>query len=293
MEIHKECIKCITCVRLDEAIKAIRDEEKSIEIQRKLLEKIAETLEYEKELTRIATRVFLWLIETAPEVTEYYKRIRRESIRLAKQAVARFLEANPLGTSYEDFRTAVKISIAGNLLDICVHGHTPPSVISIREAADKELGIDHTREIYEYLRSGGKTVVWLFDNAGESVYDTMLIDIIRRMGSKVIGVAKEDPGPQNDLTITDLYEEKLDEHLDEAISTGYPGLSIHLDKIDPQLKKIIAESDLVIAKGMAHYEYLSTISLGTPIAHLLVAKCRPVASKLGVNKGDYVALLRK
>lgn len=37
----------------------------------------------------------------------------------------------------------------------------------------------------------------------------------------------------------------------------------------------------MVAKGMAHYEYLSTINLGIPVAHLLVAKCRPVASKLG------------
>ena len=129
----------------------------------------------------------------------------------------------------------------------------------------------------------------MFDNAGEAVLDIPLIKILRSMGNKVIGIAKEDPGFQNDLTISDALEAGLDKYVDELLSTGYPGSSIHWDKISNEAKTKIKEADIVVAKGMAHWEYIIEIDLGKPVYHLLVPKCSVIAETLGTRRGTLVA----
>ena len=44
---------------------------------------------------------------------------------------------------------------------------------------------------------------------------------------------------------------------------------------------------------MANYESLSEYGDLPPIAHLLAAKCRPIAARLGVQVGEKVAMLRE
>ena len=43
---------------------------------------------------------------------------------------------------------------------------------------------------------------------------------------------------------------------------------------------------------MANYESLSEYDDLPPVAHLLAAKCRPIAARLGVAVGEKAALLR-
>jgi len=54
------------------------------------------------------------------------------------------------------------------------------------------------------------------------------------------------------------------------------------------LKKLIKECDLIIAKGMAHYEYLTELNLNKPIIYMLKAKCKPIAQNLNIQQGSYV-----
>jgi len=49
-------------------------------------------------------------------------------------------------------------------------------------------------------------------------------------------------------------------------------------------------SNIIIAKGMAHYEYLSETPLRSKTFFLLRAKCKVVARELGVSVGGYVVI---
>ncbi len=290
-----ECVSCILSVRMREITRFIGDPERAVEAQIELLSVAAEAFRAEEELTRIASRIYMWLVESYPEVAEGMRRLRARSIEAAWRqlpALKGFLERF---SGYEKYRLAARISIAGNILDTGVAGHRPGETISLDQVLATPLAIDDTVETYHLLSRGGKTIVWLFDNAGEAVYDTLFIEVIRGMGNRVIGVAKQDPGFQNDLTYRDAVEHGVASALDELLSTGYPGSSIHLDSVDPGVLDTIRSADLVVAKGMAHYEYLSTISverLGAPVLHMLIPKCLRVAESLGVEKGVFVHLLR-
>ncbi len=294
MDVEPWCVRCILSVRFNEILEAVGDRDRAIDLQIRLLRIAYEVFSSERELTVIATRIFNELLKIAPEVIDYYRGVRRRSLDNALRAL-HVLEAGFKAfdlSSLEKFYMATKLSIMGNLLDTGVSEFRPPDEIDLDEVYSSELSIDHIPRIYSVLEKGGLRVLWLFDNAGESIYDIPLISIIREMGNYVVGVAKEDPGFQNDLTISDARYAGLDKYVDELVSTGYPGASIHLDKVSREFREQLAKADLVIAKGMAHYEYLSTTDLGKPVVHLLIPKCRVLAKHLGVEQRTLVALYR-
>ena len=292
MKLRPLCIQCIINVRFREILNAVNDEEKTIKIQIELLRTAYEVFRDEQELTKVATRIFSWLVEALPEVKQYYTRVKRDEIIRAKKIVSKYREFLQDFSGYEQFRIAAKISIAGNLLDTGVRGYEPPREILIEHILSTPITIDHTRQVYTILSKGGKNILWLFDNAGEAILDTVIIDLLRRYGNKVIGVAKEEPGFQNDLTISDAEYAGLNEYVDKIISTGCNEASIHLESVSEEFKQVLKDSDIIVAKGMAHFEYLSTLDLNKPVLFLLVPKCQTLSNILGLPRGTYVALYR-
>ncbi len=291
MKTYPECIKCIIDVRLNEILSLKLDHNRTINYMLNLLEAIREEFIKNGELTIIASRIFKRLQHMVPEIKEYYAYIRRKSIDEALRSIDKFRNALKKYHDYERFRIATMISIAGNLLDTGVSGHRPPEVLDINQILSSKFGIDHTREIYNYVRKGEVNILWLFDNAGEAIYDTLLIEILRELGNNVTGVVKDDPGFQNDITLSDAYYAGLDKIVDNLISTGYSGSSIHLEYVSEAFKHELRKSDIVFAKGMAHFEYLHTIKIGKPKAFLLIPKCDILARVIGVKKGSFVAML--
>ncbi|MET1159585.1 MAG: ARMT1-like domain-containing protein [Thermoprotei archaeon] len=293
MKPSPECVRCILNTRFNEVLNAVKDPAKSLDLQIKLLEVSYRVFNEYNELSKIASEIYDWLVRNAPEIGDYYRIVKRKSIDNARKNYEILRKHVREYSGYEAFRKAVVISIAGNILDTGVYGHNPPSEVKVDEVFNTGLSIDHTREAYEILSSGGLNILWLFDNAGEAVYDLVLIELLREYGNKVIGVVKEDPGFQNDLTVSDAEYMGLEKYVDELVSTGYSGSSIHLYRVSSMFFEKYRKVGFIIAKGMAHYEYLSELNTGKPVLHLLIPKCDPIARSLGVPKYSYVALLKQ
>lgn len=293
MKVYPQCIQCIIDVRLRDIRSIIAGSDEAIKRQLELLDAIREELARNSELTEVASRIFHRLARMVPGVVEYYRELKKRAIDGAWSMASRYRGLLEGLDGYDMFRVAVKISIAGNALDMGVAGHEPPEEIGVEAILSTPLTIDHTKEIYAMLRRGGNKVLWLFDNAGEAVMDTILMDVVRGMGNEVVGAAKEDPGFQNDLTISDAKYAGLDKHLNKLVSTGYAGSTIHLNKVSRELLWELEGADVIVAKGMAHFEYLHEVGLGKPVAYLLMPKCDVVASISGGARGTYVALLSK
>lgn len=290
MKVYPECIKCIVDVRLKDLLSLNIDSNILIKNMIDLLLIAKEEFEANNELTIIASRTFRRLQRNVPEIIDYYITVRRRSIDRALKALNKVWEFVEQSSGYKKFQLATKISIAGNILDEGVSGLRPPDKIDVEHILSTEFSIDHTEKIYGVIKRGKLSILWLFDNAGEAIYDLPLISILRKLGNKVIGVAKEDPGFQNDLTISDAYYAGIDKYVDKLLSTGYSGASIHLEEVSEEFRQQLSNIDLVIAKGMAHYEYLSTVDLGKPIIYLLIPKCIVLAKLLNVKQGSLVAL---
>ena len=288
-----ECLKCLLTVRLKELECAGGSNVEKLEVAKKVIIKLIEDFNFNYELTRLATNLYKYLITLAPSVVDYYKSLKRSLNQLALRDLKVHDEYVSRLSDYERFRYLVKLSALGNLIDYGVAEHVPTSgLIEPQTVVEYEVAVDHISDLYEMVSGGGLKIAWLFDNAGEAVYDTLLIRELRRLGNRVIGFMKSEPGFQNDLTIEDAVEIGLDKILDRVVSYGARS-TIHLEDVDEEVLKAINEADLIVAKGMSNYENLIDVELEKPIFFILIPKCSPVASSIGKGSKGKIVVKRK
>jgi Uncharacterized conserved protein len=212
----------------------------------------------------------------------------------ADEVMSKYMEISEkyVAESEDKIRAAIKISIIGNIMDFGsgIAIDDPSEFEEMFETLlDQELGIDDTEAVKDILIEDG-AVIYLFDNCGESQLDKVLIREIRKLGRKVVGVVRGE-AILNDVTYEDAVRIGLDEEVDEMLTTGAFAIGVDMDRIGEDLRKSIEEASIIIAKGMANYESLSDLSLKTPVAYLMKAKCVPVAESLGVTPGTNVVRL--
>jgi len=192
-------------------------------------------------------------------------------------------------TPLERFRAACKVALVGNMIEFDIISHEFNFSLLEDSFMNVQLGIDDIDRIYELL-SPSKKVMFLTDNAGEIVLDTILTNEIRNSGVKILVAVKDKP-VLNDATMKDALKIGMQKFADEVITTGTDTLGLILSEASEEFRKKLKECDLIVAKGMASYETLSEERIGIPIAFLLMAKCDSVALDLGVKKGFAVAKL--
>lgn len=213
----------------------------------------------------------------------------------ADEVAGRFMDrAEALVASSDDpLATAVLASVIGNIMDF-------GSGVAIDDPDEFDgmfddlvaagVGSDDTPVLAELLGGPGH-VVFIFDNCGESQLDRILIRHLRGMGKRVVGVVRGEP-ILNDVTVDDAARTGLDSDLDRLMTTGKFYVGIDPEDIPGDLASEIEGACVVIAKGMANYESLSDDRLPVPVAHILRAKCQPVADSLGVAVGTNVVRVR-
>jgi hypothetical protein len=196
-----------------------------------------------------------------------------------------------VGRQKDSFRAGAIASIIGNTFDYGVMGH---SVVEdnfmryFRKQYEKELAVNHLDEIKELCK--GK-VVYLTDNAGEIVIDTIFMEEIKKICERLTVVVRGKP-ILSDATLEDARLAGVDSIADELLTNGEGAIGIIEEELPEETLKRLENADVIVAKGMANYECLLEARF-KPIAFLLTAKCEPVASSIGVGIGDMVAMLRR
>ncbi|ADV65269.1 damage-control phosphatase ARMT1 family protein [Desulfurococcus mucosus] len=284
MKPQPECLRCILTTRLREIEYSTLSPTAKVALAKKLLVKLVDEFTLEStELSMLASRVFEDLVAEAPDIVDYYRLIKARSMRIALSNVeVHRKHAERLG-DYERLHYLLKLSALGNLIDYGVAEHVFEEHIEPSMVEKAEPAIDDSHRLYELVERRGLRVLFLLDNAGEAVYDSLLAEYMRGKGSMVIGVAKDEPGFQNDVTLSDLLASGLDKAFDMVITPGCRGVcsSIHLEKTSEDFRRLLGSVDLIIAKGMAHFEYLYEAGIGKPVLFILTPKCNPVAAALG------------
>jgi len=195
--------------------------------------------------------------------------------------------------AYKRFRKACLAAIVGNSIefDILEHNQELENFPQLLDKAEEQLEIDQIPEIYAKVKDS-KKILYLADNAGEIVIDSLFIEEIKKMGSSVVVAVKSGP-VLNDATMEDALIAKIPEVADKVITTGTDSVGLILSESSKELRRHFADSDLVMSKGMGSYETINEerITSGTCIAFLLRAKCSAVAEDLGVEQGSNVAKL--
>ena len=224
-----------------------------------------------------------------PDPYSYVKKVANEkALKLLPQA-KKFVYSGY--TQQERFKKACLCAIVGNIMEFDIPGHrfTIKDLSKIIRTAAKDLAIDDIDHVYE-LTKKVDSVLFLADNAGEIVFDALLVEQLKNMGLKVTYVVKGGP-ILNDATMADVEVSSIDKLADEVITTGTNAVGLLKKEVSPEFLKIYDEAELVFAKGMGYAETLTEYKYTRPHLHLFRSKCNPVADYFCVPRDKNVAKL--
>jgi len=191
----------------------------------------------------------------------------------------------------EHFKKACLCAIVGNIMEFDIPGHkfTLNSMAKVLREASKDLAIDDIDKAYA-LAKKANSVLYLADNAGEIVFDTLLVEQLKNMGLKVIYVVKGAP-VINDATMEDVEISNMDKLADEVITTGCDAVGLQKKEASADFLKIYDNAELVFAKGMGYAETLTEYKLTKPHLLMFRTKCVPVANYFCVPRDKNIAKL--
>jgi uncharacterized protein with ATP-grasp and redox domains len=191
----------------------------------------------------------------------------------------------------ERFKKACLCAVVGNILEFDIPGHCftfRTLTKSFRDAA-KDLIVDDVDRAYE-LAKKAKAVLYLADNAGEIVFDTLLVEQLKNMGLKVTYVVKGGP-VINDATMEDVEPSGMNKLADNILTTGTDAVGLLKKEVSPEFLKVYGEAELIFAKGMGYAETLTEYKLTKPHFLLFRTKCNPVANYFCAPRNKNIAKL--
>jgi uncharacterized protein with ATP-grasp and redox domains len=221
-----------------------------------------------------------------------YKRNKRISNEKALKILPYARKIVEEGYAQEDrFKRASLIAIVGNLIEFDIPGHKA-SFSDLRKNfrdASKDLAVDDLNSAYEILKNA-RNVLFLADNAGEIVFDTLLVEQLKNMGLTVTVVVKGAP-VINDATLEDAEASGMSKIADKVVTTGTDAVGLTINEVSKDFLKAYENADFVIAKGMGYAETLTECKLKKPHLLLFRSKCIPVADYFAVPREKNVAKL--
>jgi uncharacterized protein with ATP-grasp and redox domains len=177
----------------------------------------------------------------------------------------------------------VRAAIAGNVIDFGIYESFDLDR-SIEESFNLPLfGADYPA--FARALDNAHHVLYLCDNAGEIVFDRVLLETLRDRGKNVTAVVKGSP-VINDATLADARFAGLPECV-TVIDNGNDGIGTLLEACSPRFRDEYRVADLVISKGQANYETLVQ-ERDERIFFLFKVKCPVVAAFLKRENGDIV-----
>ena len=200
-----------------------------------------------------------------------YREAKAASTRAALGMVPRL--SRLIREAEDPLEAAVRLSIAGNIMDLGVLQSFDLEATVERVLAEP-FAINDLPALRQAL-ARSTSLLFLGDNAGETVFDRLLIETLSIPTTYVVKA-----GPAvNDATREDAIAAGLD-RVAEIVDNGSDGLGTLLHHCSAEFVRRFEAAELIIAKGQANFECLD--GLGAPVFYLLQAKCRVIAGHLNV-----------
>lgn len=195
---------------------------------------------------------------------------------------------------YDDFRdicmrsddpllTAIKISIAGNIIDFGPD-HSFSVEDTIRQVLRMPLAIDDTEELKTEMKTA-QSILYLGDNAGEIVTDKLLLEQMQHPGTTF---AVRGAPVLNDITLDDANSVGIDAYA-KPISNGTDIPSTVLKHCSQEFIEAYNHADLIISKGQGNLEGLLN-EKGKNIYYIFTVKCDAIARLTNTQKGNFVVM---
>lgn len=274
METELDCIPCFVRQALEAVKMVTNDRSKQEMVLREVLLKLSKT-SFDGPPTEIA-HVVHGIVKRVADNTDPYKEVKKKSNEKALELYPKLKKM--VQNSDNRLLTAVKLAIAGNIID-----YGPSSKFDINKTIEEVLSQNleiNDFEKFEQMLSKAKNIIYLGDNAGEIVFDRVLLE--EMPDKKITFFVRAEP-ILNDATIDEAREVGIDKLADiMKISVDHEGM----DRNSEEFINFLREVDMVISKGQGNYEALSDRKAG--VFFLLKVKCPAVANHINAKVGSTV-----
>jgi uncharacterized protein with ATP-grasp and redox domains len=291
----KTCLECIPCF-FKQALEAARLSGANPKTQKKILDAVA--LHIPKFPLRSSppemARDIHGIVKKITGKDDPYVKIKEKSNALALKVYPRL--KRKVACSHDKLLTAIELAIAGNIIDYGVKNSlNVKKELDIILDKESEAIRRESKSIFDYGRfkhalKDTKTILYLADNAGEVVFDRVLIEEIRRRDSnkEIFYAVKESPAI-NDALGEDAVACGIDK-IARVISSGADAPGTILSLCSKQFLKIYKKVDMIISKGQGNFEALSRPR--RPVFFMFMAKCAVIADEVGCKNGSVNLLYR-
>jgi len=279
MRTYFDCIPCFVRQALDSARLITDDEQIHEQVLRGVL-RLASKMDLRQSPPAMAQKIHR-MIRKLTGVEDPYLQTKDRFNQLALKMYPELREQ--VRASTDPLETAVRLAIAGNIIDLGVK--TSIKEPDIEEIINNSLTADFDDKALEDFRNATKQaekILYLADNAGELVFDRLLIEQLPC--EKVTVVVKGRP-VINDATMEDAELAGLTDIV-TVIDNGSDAPGTILESCSEAFRRRFDESDLVIAKGQGNYETLSDVD--KEVFFILRAKCPVIAQHLGCEIGQMI-----
>ena len=286
MRMYLDCIPCM----INQGIFAARETGCDLDRQKAVVDAIARRIpdfSMDAAPPEMAVDVYT-IIRRITGSDDPFSAVKRASNQAAlsvyPELVKRVKEAeNPL-------LTAVQIAVLGNILDYGANTNIDMKH-EIRKILEEEAAAIDGEESrlfdlasFESALKGAGEVLCIGDNAGEIVFDRVLMEYIRReYPETTLRYAVRGRPIINDVTMEDALEVGMD-RVCGVVSSGCPAPGAVPALCSGEFLRLLQSADVIISKGQGNYEALSENDY--PVFFLLRVKCPVIAKDIPANIGD-------
>lgn len=210
---------------------------------------------------------------------DVYGKLKKDSNDLVLQLLPKI---RPLVEQANDpLAMAIQFSRTGNFLDF---GILTPEIAhkALWEAVEQTPDMTLEPTAYKALvrdLNTAKNLVILGDNAGEIVFDLLLVEQLqKRYPALSITYCVRGENALNDATRVDAQYVGMDQ-LCRIIDNGSGISGTELDYISPELKETLAKADVILSKGSGNME--SLVGCGYNVYYIFMCKCKRMSKILG------------
>ena len=281
MKVSLDCLPCLTRQAVELARAAASDQEERERLARRFLREISQ-MDWSSSAPAMAAQLNALAMPLLPEeeVEDPYLRAKETFNRLALQI---YPEARRrVQESGSPFQTAVRLAAVGNTIDLAVNQFL--TTTDVEREMEKALDLTLIGDVdqLEAEISQASSILFIADNAGEIVFDKLLLELMPR--ERMVVAVRGRP-ILNDATIEDAEAAGLTE-LVEVIDTGSGIPGIVQEDCSEEFRECFDAADLVIAKGQGNFETLA--GEGKAAWFIFRVKCDVTARQAGASVGDLV-----
>ena len=186
-------------------------------------------------------------------------------------------------TQPDKLKAAVKLAVMGNSNDVMIAEES----FNNEKVIERNLRLDISEHHYEEFKkrlNKSRLLLYFGDNAGEMVFDKLLIETIKEQKDiEIVYVVRNAPA-LNDATLRDaefVGMEKAATVIENGIEGNLPGTI--LNRCSRQVQDLVNKADMIVSKGGGNFDTLDEESeeIKEKTTFMLLSKCHPYCKYFG------------